>query len=161
MAVKSSAAAQAQMGRIYTPHERHQSFGRIDARDDLDTVEVTPIGLRGDIPLLGIEADEDDTMYAMRHVRPGVEILGRDPELSMVDKTTGDLTSIGNTVAPLACGGEIYLIQFPDFVRRRGWTISEVGKRIVTAETNSTIFRNSGSLHLHAVLGLKRDEIDD
>ena len=166
LAVMLSAVAQAQVGRIYTPHERHQNFGSIDpttgigtdigsfgidepgyrlasgafdvqgdfyaigalpgnvgsqlARVDLDTGEFTPIGPRGDIFLLGMEVDANDTMYAVRHVRPGVEILGGDPELFTVDKATGDLTSIGNTEVTFSMDlafdstGTLWLVGGPD-----------------------------------------------
>jgi hypothetical protein len=65
-------------------------------RVDLSTGASTTIGPRGDIPLLGMEVDANDTMYAVRLVVPAIGLEG-DPELFTVDKTNGALTAIGNT----------------------------------------------------------------
>ncbi len=138
----TTAAAHAQVGKIYTPHERHTRFGTIDPASgvgadigsfeqpeagyrlasgafdahgdyysiavlpgnagsqllsvDLSTGAATTIGPRGDIPLLGMEVDENDTMYAVRLVVPAIGLEG-DPDLFTVDKSNGDLTIVGNT----------------------------------------------------------------
>ncbi len=63
---------------------------------DLTTGAATTIGPRGDIPLLGMEVDANDTMYAVQYVVPEIG-LGGDPELFTVDRSSGALTPIGNT----------------------------------------------------------------
>ena len=65
-------------------------------RVDLSTGASTTIGPRGDIPMLGMEVDANDTMYAVRLVVPAIGLEG-DSTLFTVDKTNGELTAIGNT----------------------------------------------------------------
>ena len=66
------------------------------ARVDVDTGLATPIGPRGDIPLLGMEIDANGAMYATQIVYPHFGIEG-ETLLHRVDKATGILTPIGNT----------------------------------------------------------------
>ena len=135
------APGHAQIGRIYTPHERNTHLGIIDPSTgdgidvgsfeqpepgyrllsnafdtqgsmfsiamlpgntghqllsvDLATGVATKIAPTSDVPILGMEIDTNDVMYAMRYVIP--ETLEGDPILFTMDKSSGELTPIGDT----------------------------------------------------------------